>query len=327
MGRRPARRVASVHERQASHPTLSAALAGVADGVRAGRTLSDGIRSHEDAFGPLASGLVQIGEAAGSLDVVLLRLADALERSAELRRRIVYALLYPVVVLAVAAAAVTFLLAVVVPMFAGLFADFDAQLPLPTRVLIGVSDALRQAAPAILLLTVGFGWAVSRWATTALGQRVLESVVLKLPVAGPLYRSFLTARFCRTLATLLGGGVPLTDALAVTAGADPSPRTSDAARALRARVVRGGTLGGLLSSNVDLFPPMVAQMVTVGEETARLDETLGHAAAHFERQVESATEALSSVIEPVLILVLGVVVGTILVAMYLPMFDIVTAVE
>ncbi len=317
--------------RQTTHKTLSAALHGVASHVRSGSTLSSGFVTHGAVFGPLAAGLVRVGEASGALGPVLIRIADALERTAELRRRVQYALAYPAVVLSVAVGAVSFLLTVVVPTFADLFADFDAPLPWPTRVLISVSSALRAAAPFLLVGLVVSVWAARRFLQTARGRRIAEGVTLRIPFVGTLYRQLLTARFCRTLATLLEGGVPLAEALAVTADAEPSPRSSDAARALRDRIVRGGTLAGRDSSSlgldVDLFPPMVAQMVAVGEATARLAETLDYAAAHYERQVEGATDALSSVIEPILVLVLGVVVGAILVAIYLPMFDLVTTVQ
>ncbi|MEL6610928.1 MAG: type II secretion system F family protein, partial [Bacteroidota bacterium] len=225
------------------------------------------------------------------------------------------------------------------------FADFDAELPWQTQALVALSDGLRDGFWWIVLGLVAAAVLTRRALQTETGRARGERVLLRLPVAGPLYRKALTASFCRTLATLLGGAVPLTDALGVTAEATTSPLARDAALALRRRVTAGGTLSdrlgasrgpvssGLASGARDstdsslLFPPMVAQLVEVGEETARLDEMLAHAAGHYEREVDGAVDALASVIEPVLVVALGLVVGAILVAIYLPMFDLVTTIE
>lgn len=315
--------------RQSTDTRLQEALSAVAARVRGGESLADAFARRERDLGALATSLVRVGEASGTLDAVLLRLADALERSAALRRQIRLALLYPAVVLVVAAGAVAFLLAVVVPTFADLFADFDAELPWQTQALVSLSEGLRGGLWWIAILVVAGVVLARRALRSEKGRAHGERVLLRVPVAGSLYRKALTASFCRTLATLLGGSVPLADALGVTAEATTSPMARDAARTLRRRVVGGGSLADRLNvaGGETLFPPMVADLVEVGEETARLDEMLAHAASHYEREVDGAVDALASVIEPVLVVALGLVVGAILVAIYLPMFDLVTTIE
>lgn len=311
---------------QASHQRLKETLAGVARRVRQGSGLADSLARHPDVFGLLYIRLVRVGEVAGVLDEVLLRLADYLEKAHALRRQFRLALVYPAVVLSVAVGAVAFLLTVIVPTFADLFADFDAELPLPTRIVISLSDGLRAYFPLVVLGGIGLLVGGRIALRTEWGGRVWDALRLRLPVLGPLYLKGVIARFCRTLSTMLHSGVPLVDALEVAAGTADNRIVDDAVRAMRHRVVRGSSLAAPLQRET-LFPPMVVQMIAVGEETARLDDMLAHVAEHYEREVDAAVQALTSIIEPLLILLLGLVIGTILVAIYLPMFDLVTVIE
>lgn len=311
---------------QSDDERLQGVLAEVARRVRGGRSLSESLARHPEVFGRLYVQLVRVGEVAGVLDTVLLRLATYLEKGQALRRRVRLALAYPAVVLAVAAGATAFLLTVIVPTFAEMFADFGAELPAPTRAIIAVSDAVRGSGLLLLVVLAGLAWGVRYAVRTERGRRVWDRLRMRAPVFGGLYRRALTARFCRTLGTMVESGVALTDALDVTAGAMDNGVVEDVVREMRRRVTRGSSLAAPLGKAA-VFPPMVVQMVTVGEETARLGEMLGHVAEHYEGEVDSAVEALASVIEPVMIVLLGIVLGALLVAIYLPMFELTSAIQ
>lgn len=312
--------------RQSKNERLSDILQDIARRVERGSSLADAFASYDDQFGRFYSRLVHVGEVGGVLDNVLYRLATYLEKSYALRRRIRLALVYPGVILSVAVAAVAFLLAVIVPTFAELFADFDAELPLPTRIIVGVSDVLTSYYLLAIVLAVGVWFGLRLWSRTDRGRSLLDTLKLKLPVSGALYLKGITARFCRTLSTMLHSGVPLVDALSVTEETIENVHVSSAIWRMRKQVVKGRSLSSSQQKESP-FPPMVVQMITVGEETAQLDEMLAHVAEHYESEVDSSVEALTSVIEPALILLLGLVIGSILVAIYLPMFDLVTVIE
>jgi type IV pilus assembly protein PilC len=312
--------------RQASNGRLKAALESVRGDVRRGVSVSAGLSRHPDLFDPLFVQLVRVGEMTGQLGSMLGRLATYLEKSAALRRNIRLAMVYPGVVLGVAVAAVVFLLRVIVPTFAEMYADFGAELPGPTRALLAVSDVLggRVWVSAIVLAGV---IVAGRWALQMpAGRPWREAAVLHLPLIGPLLRKSLSARFSRTLGTLLQGGVHLVDALDILARTAGHSQVESAVRAMEAHVAEGGRLAGPLRGRT-VFPEFVVQMIALGEETAHLDGMLLHAAGHFEAEVDAGVEALTSVIEPVLIVVLGIVLGGILVAMYLPLFELSTVIR
>lgn len=311
---------------QSEDERLQGVLAEVARRVRGGRSLSESLARHPEVFGRLYVQLVRVGEVAGVLDTVLLRLATYLEKGQALKRRIRLALAYPAVVLVVATGATAFLLTVIVPTFAEMFADFGAELPVPTRVIIAVSDAVRESGLLLLGVLAGLAWGVRYALQTERGRLVWDRLRMRAPVYGTLYRRALTARFCRTLGTMVESGVALTDALDVTAGTMDNGAVEDMVREMQRRVTRGSSLAVPLGKAA-VFPPMVVQMVTVGEETARLGEMLGHVAEHYEGEVDSAVEALASVIEPIMIVLLGIVLGALLVAIYLPMFELTSAIQ
>ncbi|MEL6611759.1 MAG: type II secretion system F family protein, partial [Bacteroidota bacterium] len=312
--------------RQSDHNRLSAVLSDVARRVERGQPFAASLERHPKVFSPLFGQLVREGELAGALDAVLLRLADHLEKAEALRRKVRMAMMYPAIVLAVALATVTFLLTVIVPTFADMFADFGADLPLPTRIVLGVTDVLQAYGWIVLLALVGVVVLARGLRRDPRVQRAAEQVRLRLPVLGPLYAKGLTARVCRTLGTLVESGVALDEALRVTATSSESLLAREATAEMRRRVVRGTSLAAPMA-HASFFPPMVVQMVSVGEETARLSEMLLHVARHYEAEVDAAVEALASVIEPLLVVVLGIIVGAILVAIYLPMFELTNVIQ
>lgn len=312
--------------RQVEHTALQTTLAGVAERVRSGDSLSLALAQHPEIFSVLYVHLVRVGEVAGLLDQMLLRLAAYLENEQVLRRRLRLAIAYPAVVLAVTVGATAFLLAVIIPTFAEMFADFGAELPAPTLAVIAASDFLRRYALVLALFGIVLVFLVRRVLATDKGAVRWDQFKLRVPVIGTLYRKALTARFCSTLGTLVSSGVPLTEALDVTAGAVNNRVVERVVREMKRRVTRGSSLAGPLET-ASVFPPMVVQMVAVGEETARLGEMLAHVAGHFETEVDTAVDALTSVIEPVMIVLLGIVLGAILISIYLPMFDLTTAIQ
>ena len=309
--------------RQATSTSLRAVWTDIASRVRRGAPLSDALSAHEASLGPLLPQVGRIGEATGQLDVVLDRLAETLESTHALRRKLRLALVYPALVLTVAAFAVVFLLTVVVPTFADLFADFDAPLPGPTRVVVGASAFLRENAVWLVLALVGVTIGSRIALASAPGTALWDRVRLRIPVLGRLTRVGAAARTSRTISTLLTSGVPLVDALGVAVASAENTVVRAALAGGRRRVERGGSLEGALRG-AGVFPLLLVDMVGVGEATGQLGEVLDRTARHFEEEVDAAVEALTAVVEPALVVVLGVVVGGILVAIYLPMFDLVT---
>lgn len=305
---------------------LQVAARGVREGVESGAGLAASFARYPLVFDPLYVQLVRVGETAGVLPDVLNRLAGYLERAAALRRRVRLALVYPAVVLVVAGGAVGFLLAFVVPTFAAMFADFGAELPGPTRFVLAASQALIIGGPWLIAAGIGLTVAGQRWARTPAGDRTIEGLLLRLPVLGPLLQGALVARFCRTVGTLVRGGIPLVEALDLAAGPGAPPRSADAAQALADGLRKGGRLRDALLRE-SLFPPLVIQLLSAGEEAARLDDVLLILAAKYEEETDGAVDALAAIVEPVLIVLLGLVVGGILVAMYLPMFDLASTVH
>lgn len=304
---------------------LEAVLDEVCGEVKAGRSLSDGLAQHPDVFDNLYVHLVRVGEKIGSLGPVLRRMADYLERMHALQRKVRLALVYPSMIVVIAIGAVGFMLTVIVPTFADMFEGFGAELPAATQRVIQASDVLTSnfvlTIGGLVLCVIGVRWVVN----TPRGRTAWDAVKLRLPFVGPMLRKGLAARFCRTLGTLLERGVPLTGALHLLVQAVDNVVAREELRTIGHAVERGDALSEQLSE-ATVFPPLVSQMILVGEETARLDETLLHVATLYEEELDGKVETLTSVIEPVLIVVIGVLLGLILIALYLPLFDLVTVV-
>lgn len=290
--------------------------------VEAGASLADAMRKHPGVFDQLFTHMIAAGEAAGVLDTILERLAAYVEKDVKLRRQVKSALAYPVTVIGIAVAVVALILWKVVPTFASLFEGLGAELPLPTRVVIRASESLTASLPltiaGIAAGVIGFRW----YRETPGGRRAIDRMALALPVLGGLLRKVAISRFSRTLSTLLSSGVPILDALGITARTAGNAVVEQAILATRTSVERGATLAGPLKGTA-VFPAMVVQMLGVGEATGALDTMLSKVAEFYEEEVDTAVAGLLALLEPVLITLLGVIVGGIVVAMYLPIFEVV----
>lgn len=292
----------------------------VRSAVERGASLSESLAEH-DEFPRLYVALVRAGETAGMLDKVLLRVAATLENDLALRRKIKSALTYPGVVLAMAIVLVGIMLAFIVPTFVGLFESLGGTLPLPTRLLLAASNVLRSWWYVIVFLPV-LGWqAFVRVRKQPRVRHQLDRLKLKLPVFGPLFHKLALSRFSRNLGILLKAGVPILTSLDITAETVNNGVIGDAITDVKQSVTTGETVAGPLSQH-DVFPPMVVQMLSVGEETGAMDTMLEKIADFYDNEVESTTEQLTAMLEPVMIGVLGGIVGSMVISLYLPMFKI-----
>jgi type IV pilus assembly protein PilC len=291
--------------------------------VEGGATLADAMRKHPKAFDELFVNMIAAGEAGGILDTILKRLATYIEKNVKLRAQVKGAMVYPIAVLCIAAIVVAVILWKVIPVFAAMFEGLNAQLPLPTRIVITISNwFVRLLIPLVIILVVAV-FAFRRYYASYGGRRVVDRIVLKLPVLGVLMQKIAVARFCRTLATLTASGVPILDGLEITARTSGNAIIEDAIMAVRKAVEGGMTIAQPLKE-AGVFPAMVVQMIGVGEQTGALDAMLSKIADFYEEEVDQAVANLLTLMEPVMILFLGVTVGGIIVSMYLPLFDLIS---
>ena len=294
--------------------------------VESGHTLADAMGKHPKVFTELFVNMVAAGEAGGILDTILLRLATFLEKNDALTRKIKGAMIYPAVIFTVASGAIVILLIFVIPTFQTMFASAGIPLPLPTRIVIGMSTFLQTYWWVCGVGVIGFVVGIRTWYKTDTGQLMLDRLLLALPVLGDLQRKSAVARFTRTLGTLVASGVSILEGLEITAKTAGNRVIHDAVMGSRASIAGGETIAGPLKES-GVFPPMVVQMINVGEQTGGLDEMLSKIADFYDGEVDTAVEALLAVMEPIMIVVLGVVVGGMIVAMYLPIFDMINAVQ
>lgn len=294
--------------------------------VESGHTLADALRKHPKAFTDLYVNMVAAGEAGGILDTILNRLAQFLEKNDAIVRKVKGAMIYPAVIFSVAAIAVAVLLIFVIPTFQNMFASVNLQLPLPTRIVIGMSQILLHYWWAIIG-AIGFSvFGVNRYYKSADGKLRIDTLMLKAPVLGDLLRKSAVSRFTRTLGTLISSGVSILDGLEITARTAGNMVIHNAVMESRASIAGGETISAPLQKS-KVFPPMVISMIAVGEQTGGLDEMLSKIADFYDEEVDAAVSALLSLMEPIMIVVLGVIVGGMVVAMYLPIFDMVNAVQ
>jgi type IV pilus assembly protein PilC len=291
--------------------------------VEGGASLADAMRKHPKAFDPLFTNMVAAGEAGGILDTILKRLATYIEKAVKLKGQVKSAMIYPVAVIVIAALVVGVILWKVIPTFAQLFEGLGAELPLPTRVVIWMSESLVSYFPVMGIAFFVIGWAFRAYYATEGGRRVVDGTMLKLPILGDILRKISVARFCRTLATLISSGVPILDGLEITARTSGNAVIEDAVMTTRKSIERGETIASPLRETA-VFPPMVVQMISVGETTGALDTMLAKIADFYEEEVDTAVAGLLTLLEPVMIAFLGVVVGGIVIAMYLPIFDLIS---
>ena len=291
--------------------------------VENGESLADAMRKHPKAFDALFTNMVAAGEAGGILDTILKRLATYIEKAVKLKSQVKSAMVYPVAVIVIAGVVVGAILWKVIPTFAGMFASLGAELPLPTRIVIKLSDLLVKFGWMGIVALGLLGWAFKSYYGTERGRRVVDAVVLKLPVLGLIMRKIAVARFCRTLATLIASGVPILDGLEITARTSGNAIVEDAILATRKSIEGGNTIAAPLKET-SVFPSMVVQMISVGETTGALDTMLGKIAEFYEEEVDTAVAGLLTLLEPIMIAFLGVIVGGIVIAMYLPIFDLIS---
>jgi type IV pilus assembly protein PilC len=291
--------------------------------VEGGASLADAMRKHPKAFDDLFVNMIAAGEAGGILDTILKRLATYIEKSVKLKGQVKGAMVYPVAVISIAAIVITVILWKVIPTFASMFAGLGATLPLPTRIVIALSNWMVRLLPFIVVVAIGGVIAFRRYYATYGGRRVVDGAVLKSPILGIIMRKIAVARFCRTLATLMSSGVPILDGLEITARTSGNAIVEDAIMLVRKGVESGLTVAQPLKES-GVFPPMVVQMIGVGEQTGALDAMLGKIADFYEEEVDQAVANLLTLMEPVMILFLGTTVGGIVIAMYLPLFDLIS---
>jgi type IV pilus assembly protein PilC len=291
--------------------------------VESGASLADAMKKHPKTFDPLFTNMIAAGEAGGILDTILKRLATYIEKAVKLSGQVKSAMIYPVAIVVIAGGVVGVILWKVIPTFASLFSGLGADLPLPTRIVIALSNNLVRYFPFILVAAGAAAYGFRTYYATKAGRRVIDRLVLKMPILGNIMRKIAVARFCRTLATLISSGVPILDGLEITAKTAGNSVIEDAIMVTRTSIERGETISVPLKET-KVFPPMVTQMIAVGEATGALDDMLAKIADFYEEEVDTAVAGLLTLLEPIMIAVLGVVVGGIVIAMYLPIFDLIS---
>jgi type IV pilus assembly protein PilC len=311
---------------QSESKNLRAVTRNVARTVEDGSTLAESLRKHPRTFDDLFTNMVEVGETGGILDVVLQRLAVYIEKAAALKRKVKGAMVYPASIIGVAFLVIVFMLTFVIPAFAAMFKDLGADLPLPTQIVIGLSNFVRSYILLIIAAVVGAVFAVRSYYRTENGKSTIDALLLKVPVFGPLIRKVAVARFTRTLGTLVQSGVPILEGLRITASTAGNKVVERAVLQCRASVTEGKTLTEPLKLS-GVFPPMVTQMISVGEQTGALDAMLSKIADFYDDEVNTAVNTLTSLLEPIMIVFLGCVVGGLVVAMYLPIFKLVTLIK
>jgi type IV pilus assembly protein PilC len=293
--------------------------------VESGSTLAEAMGKHRSVYPDLYISMVEAGESGGILDVVLQRLAVFLEKLDALKRKVKTAMIYPTVVLSVMVLASVFLLVFVIPTFAKMFSDFGGTLPLPTRIVMGMSAFLRSRWYLLAGAAGIAAYAIRRYRATEKGRLKIDTLLLRTPAIGEILRKSAVARFTRTLGTLISSGVPILDGLGITARTAGNMVVHNAVMQTRVSIREGQTIAEPLRAS-GVFPPMVVQMIAIGEETGALDEMLEKIADFYEQEVDSAVEGLTSIIEPVMIVLMGGMVGGMVVAMYLPIFRMVNVI-
>jgi len=294
--------------------------------VESGATFADALKKHPKIFDNLYCNMVAAGEAGGILDTILGRLAAFMEKFAKIKGQIKSAMIYPSVILFVAISVVALLMVVVVPMLANIFVEAKMQLPFPTRVVMAISNFLKSWGGLILLFVIiGFFVALRQFRKTENGLRTTDAIALKIPVAGSLIQRVAVAKFTRTLGTLLTSGVPILEGLLIVSRTAGNKVVEEAILVTRQSVSEGKTLADPLG-RAKIFPAMVVSMISVGEATGALDNMLNKIADFYDDEVDSAVAALTSMLEPMLMIFLGITVGFVIVAMYMPIFQMGSAV-
>ncbi len=319
-------RALTILTEQTENKELARVLREVRNDVETGNSLSASMAKHPNAFPPLMVNMTKAGEVGGFLDMVLLQIAENYEAEVKLRGKVKAAMTYPVVVFVIAILAVVGMLLFIVPVFVGLFADFDSELPAPTRFLVFLSGLMKIIAPLGLVGVIAF---FVSWPKLKHDQRVrntLDPLKLKLPIFGALFRKIALARFARNLGTMMKSGVPILQSLDIVADTTGNVVLERAVRAVQNSVRQGEALAAPLT-NHSVFPPMVVQMMSVGEDTGALDSMLHKIAEFYDQEVEATTEALTALIEPLMIVVIGSIIGAMIIALYMPIFSLMNVIS
>jgi len=308
---------------QQDNKTFQRIVLQVREDVESGSSLANAMKKHPQAFNELYVNMVAAGEAGGILDTILQRLATYIEKAARLKAQVKSAMIYPIAVISIAMLVVYVILWKVIPVFGALFTSLGADLPLPTRIVVTLSKFVGRFWWLIVGLVVAGVFALRRYYATEQGRLVIDSLLLKAPILGPVLRKIAVARFCRTLGTLLSAGVPVLESLDITARTSGNAVIERSILEVRKAVEEGKNLADPLKTTRQ-FPPMVVQMISVGEATGAMDTMLGKIAEFYEDEVDTAVAGMMKLIEPILIFFLGVVIGGIVIAMYLPMFSLIS---
>jgi len=311
---------------QTKNASFKKAIFEVHNAVSGGASLADALSKHKKVFDSLFVHMVEAGEAGGALAMVFQRLASYLEKADALKRKVKGAMIYPAVIACVAIGATIFMLIKVIPVFAKMFADLGAELPAPTKIVLAISEIVQQTFLPGLGILVVLLFVFKRWHRTERGKLAVDKFLLKTPVIGGVIRKTAIARFTRTLGVLISSGVPILHALDITAKTAGNMVIQIAIEKVRKSISEGKNITVPLGES-GVFPAMVVQLVAVGEQTGRLAEMLGKIADFYDEEVDAAVSAMTSLIEPVVIVLMGAVIGGMLVAMYLPMFDMIGAIK
>jgi type IV pilus assembly protein PilC len=302
---------------------LKSTLQDIRQDVEGGSTFSAALKKHPKVFSGLYTNMVEAGEAGGILDTILNRLAAYIEKAMTLKKRVKTAMFYPATIVSVALVVVTFLLMYVIPTFEQLFAGFGASLPLPTVIVLKLSNFVQAYILFIIGGLVGTVVGLRMYYRTEGGKRAIDGLLLRLPIFGTLIRKVAVAKFTRTLGTLVSSGVGILDGLDITARTAGNKVVEDAILKARTTIAQGKTIAEPLQAS-KVFPPMVTQMIAVGEQTGALDRMLNKIADFYDEEVDSSVAGLTSLLEPLLVIFLGVIIGGVVIAMYLPIFKLIT---
>jgi type IV pilus assembly protein PilC len=304
---------------QQDNKTFKTILYKVKESVESGSTFADALSKHPKAFDDLFVNMVAAGEVGGILDTILNRLAAYIEKAMKLKKRVKGAMVYPTTIMAIAVIVVGVILVFVIPTFAKMFADFGGELPGPTRFVIGLSEFCKKYIFVMIAACFLIRYAIVKYYATPKGRKVIDGALLKAPIVGPLIRKVSVAKFTRTLGTMISSGVPIMDGLDIVAKTSGNKIVEEAIYKVRQAISEGKTIAEPLAAS-GVFPPMVVQMIAVGEATGAMDTMLNKVADFYDDEVDDAVGALTSMMEPLLMVFLGTAVGGLVIAMYLPIF-------
>ncbi len=298
----------------------------VKESVEGGSTFADALAKHPKAFDQLFVNLVAAGEVGGILDTILQRLAAYIEKAMKLKKQIKGAMIYPLTIMSIAVIVVGVILVFVIPTFSKMFADFGGDLPAPTKLVIGLSNFLKRYIIVIIAAIYGTGFLIKKYYNTGDGRKRIDRMALRAPIVGPLIRKVAVAKFTRTLGTMISSGVPIMDGLEIVAKTAGNKIVEEAVYGVRQAISEGKTMAEPLAS-CGVFPPMVVQMIAVGEATGAMDAMLNKIADFYDDEVDDAVSAMTAMMEPLLMVFLGTTVGGLVIAMYLPIFKLAGAVS